>query len=65
MKWKRVPAKPMLVERKGRSIQFKVELQKKINRKINFCNNSIKSSGKEETEESTSYNIIETFIDVD
>ncbi len=65
MKWKRaLPAKLKLVERKNRSIQFKVELEKKIQRKINFCSKNIKSN-KKETEESGSFNIIETFTDID
>lgn len=64
MKWKRIPAKLKLVERKTRSIQFKVELQKKINRKTNFCSTTT-NSNKEEVEKSDAFNIIETFIDAD
>ena len=64
MKWRRTPAKIKLIERKNRCIQFKVELEKKIQRKISFCSNTLKSK-KEDVEEPSDFNIIETFTDVD
>jgi len=64
MKWRRVPVKTNLVERKHRSIQFKVELEKKVQKKIRFCCNTLNAK-KEEIEKSNSFNIIETFTDAD
>ena len=62
MKWRKVPAKVKLVGRKNRSIQFKVELEKKVQKKICFCCNSLKSK-KKEFEKANVFNIIETFTD--
>ncbi len=64
MKWRRAPAKIKLIERKNRCIRFKVELKKKVQRKISFCSNNLKSK-KEDVEETSGFNIIETFTDAD
>lgn len=64
MKWRRVAAKTSQIERKHRSIQFKVEFEKKVQKKIRFCCNTL-NSNKDKIEKSNGFNIIETFTDAD